>query len=415
MAMRLNVHDYSGHPFQVELSRELAARGHHVLHGFSTQYVTGHGRLAVTPDDPDTLRIEGLTCAVPMVKYSPIGRTRFELGYAKAWQQALTREKFDLVIACNIPMFALARMRAWFARNNQPWVLWHQDLYSLGVGAEAARRLPGVLEGPARRGIERVEQRQVADAAAVVAITEAMVEQYRDWGIARDRVHVQTNWAPLRDITPRPRDNAWAREVGLPTDAVRLLYAGTLGRKHNPVLLLDLLDAAHARGVAAHLVVASEGDGADELRVKAAGRRDVQIVGFQPADRFADVLGSADAVVAVLEPDAARFSVPSKVHSYLSAGRPIIALVPDGNPAADDVLVAGGFVGSPTTAGAVAAAAWLGDVTAVDGWLAELGQSARAFAEARFDIAGIGDTFEQIFADAVDEVSSVRVLDGVGR
>ena len=49
--MRLNIHDYSGHPFQVQLSRDLAARGHDVLHGYSTQYVTGHGNLG-RPGDP---------------------------------------------------------------------------------------------------------------------------------------------------------------------------------------------------------------------------------------------------------------------------------------------------------------------------------------------------------------------------
>jgi len=30
--MRLLIHDYAGHPFQVQLSRELARRGHSVTH-----------------------------------------------------------------------------------------------------------------------------------------------------------------------------------------------------------------------------------------------------------------------------------------------------------------------------------------------------------------------------------------------
>ncbi len=30
--MRILVHDYSGHPFQAQLSRELARRGHDVVH-----------------------------------------------------------------------------------------------------------------------------------------------------------------------------------------------------------------------------------------------------------------------------------------------------------------------------------------------------------------------------------------------
>ena len=85
--MRVNLHDFSGHPFQAELSRSLAARGHDVLHTHSGQFVTGHGLLEALPDDPPGLRFEALFADCPMVKYSPLGRTRFELNYAHAWQQ----------------------------------------------------------------------------------------------------------------------------------------------------------------------------------------------------------------------------------------------------------------------------------------------------------------------------------------
>ena len=67
------------------------------------------------------------------------------------------------------------------------------------------------------------------------------------------------DWAPLDELVPGARDNGWARRQGLPVDAVRLLYAGTLGRKHNPRLLLELLDAVPHRGVDATLTVVSRG------------------------------------------------------------------------------------------------------------------------------------------------------------
>jgi hypothetical protein len=49
--MRVNLHDFTGHPFQVQLARALAARGHDVLHLYAGQYehrdpydhVVGHG------------------------------------------------------------------------------------------------------------------------------------------------------------------------------------------------------------------------------------------------------------------------------------------------------------------------------------------------------------------------------------
>ncbi len=427
--MRVNLHDFSGHPFQVELSRNLAARGHEVLHTYSAQYVTGHGLLSRQPGDPDTLRFSALEADCPMVKYSPLGRTRFELNYASAWQRELEREPADVVIACNVPLFAMARMRAYFAANDQPWVFWHQDIYSLGIAAEADRKLPRPAAGVVSRKAQRMEIAQVDSADAVIAIGESFLSQYRRWGVRTDHVSVIPNWAPLEHLVPGPRDNAWARRQGLPAEPVRLLYAGTLGRKHNPLLLLSLLDAVRARGVDAVLTVVSEGVGADDLAAAAEDRPDVRLLGYQPAEDLPSVLASADAVIALLEPDAAQFSVPSKVLSYLSAGRPIIALMPERNPSARDVAEAGSFVATPTEAGAAAAADWLANVTRDRQGLELLGKNARALAERRFDIERITTEFEAILAGAVDrtdvtvpsvagcpaDASGERVVRAIGR
>lgn len=405
--MRVNLHDYSGHPFQVQLSRYLASRGHEVVHGYSTQYVTGHGRLTVGPDDPPTLRIEGITASAPMVKYSMLGRTRFEWRYAEAWQAALDREDFDVVIACNVPLFAMARMRRYFARRKQPWIFWHQDIYSAGVADEASRRFAKPLAAAIRVWVERLERAQVRDAAGVVAITDSFLAQYRRWNLRRDDAVVIPNWAPLDEIVPRERDNAWAARLGLARSPLRLLYAGTLGRKHNPHLLIDLLDAAHARGVDAMLVVVSEGEGAED--VARLARSDVCVLGYQPADKFSDVLGSADVLVALLEPDAAKFSVPSKVLSYLCAGRPIVALMPEDNPSAADVREVGGVVGGPWASGVSAAAQWLAGAWAAPDQLTSSGNRARALAECRFDIDLIGAEFAEILGRvACSQVSGVR-------
>jgi glycosyltransferase involved in cell wall biosynthesis len=363
----VNLHDFSGHPFQAQLSRNLAARGHEVLHSYSSQYVTGHGLLARREGDAGGLRFAPITAEQPLVKYSPAGRARFELSYAQAWQRELDHEQFDVVLACNVPLFALARMRHYFARRRQPWVFWHQDIYSLGIAAEAARKLPRAAAGLVSRKAQRMEIAQVDSADAVIAIGDSFVSQYRKWGVRTDHVSVIPNWAPLDHLVPGPRENDWARRQDLPSEPVRLLYAGTLGRKHNPLLLLSLLDAVRARGVDTVLTVVSEGVGADDLAAAAGGRADVRLLGYQPAEDLPSVLASADAVIALLEPDAAEFSVPSKVLSYLSAGRPIIALMPERNPSAVDVAEAGGFVAAPTEAGAGAAADWLAEVTRVGG------------------------------------------------
>lgn len=417
--MRLNIHDFSGHPFQAQLSRNLAARGHSVVHGYSSQFITGHGRLELGPNDPQSLRFVATTADAPMIKYSPVGRTRFEVAYADAWRRQLEREEFDVVVACNVPLFTLARMRRYFARRRQPWVLWHQDVYSLGIAAEAARKLPKPVAAAVTERVQRIECAQIEAADRVVAIGEPFCDQYRRWGVRTDHVTVLPNWAPLDELVPGDRENAWAKHQELPHEPVRIMYAGTLGRKHNPMLLLDLLDGVRAQGIDAVLVVVSEGVGADDLKAVAGHRADVRILPYQPAEVLSDVLASADIMVALLEPDAAVFSVPSKVLSYLSAGRPTIALVPDGNPCAADVRRAGGCVAYPDADGARAAAQWLADRAATPHGLERLGRQARALAVQNFDIDRIGSRFEDVVTDAAERAAfsgqpAPVFADGVG-
>ena len=47
------------------------------------------------------------------------------------------------------------------------------------------------------------------------------------------------------------------------------------------------------------------------------------------------MMASADVLVAILEPDASRFSVPSKVLTYLCASRAIVGVLPPDNSVAE--------------------------------------------------------------------------------
>ena len=56
--------------------------------------------------------------------------------------------------------------------------------------------------------------------------------------------------------------------------------------------------------------------------------------GFKPFSEMPEAMAAADVLVAVLEPDAGVFSVPSKVLAYLCGGRPVLLAVPPENLAA---------------------------------------------------------------------------------
>jgi glycosyltransferase involved in cell wall biosynthesis len=173
-----------------------------------------------------------------------------------------------------------------------------------------------------------------------------------------------------------------------------LLYSGTLGLKHDAGLLLELADGLPE----AEVVVASEGLGADWLAERP--RENLQLLGFQPYDELPDMLGAGDVLLVILERAAGTFAVPSKVLSYLCAGRPLLASLPADNLAARVVESSGGgLLVEPDDAGGLVEGARR--LLADDELRARLGAAGRAYAERTFDIGAIADRFEKVLESAV--------------
>jgi len=394
---RIVVHDYAGHPFQVELSRELAARGHDVLHLYCASVTTGQGDLRVHDDDPESLAIEPIALGTTFERYNPTKRLRQEVAYGRTAARRVLAFQPDVVLSSNTPLLAQRTLMQRSRRAGVRTVFWHQDVLGLGIKRVVTRRsaLAGRVVGGAFVTLERSILRR---SDAIVAISDDFVPVLTDWGVERDRVHVIENWAPIDELPQLPRDNAWAVEHDLARRTV-VLYSGTLGLKHNPALLLELARRHEADGVV--VVVVSEGLGATFLRdaARREGVANLRVLPFQPYERLPEVLASADVLVAILEPDAGVFSVPSKILSYMCAGRAILAALPSSNLAARVLEQAAcavvvephdvdGFVGGATRL--------LADRSVRD----VFGRAARHAAERAFDIAAITDKFEAVLAAA---------------
>lgn len=396
------VHDFSGHPFQADLARRLAARGHRVLHLSAAEYVSGKGRLQREPGDPETLSFDQINLGRPFNKYSAADRIRWEREYGRATRERLADWR-GVVINSNVPLLAMSAFVRDARRRQLPWIFWHQDVYSAAMSDEASRRLPGPLAKPVAAGFDRLEAWCARNAGHTIAIGEAFTAVYDRWHVDPAKVSVIPNWAPLEDTIPGERDNRQSKVIwnGSQESDVRVLYAGTLGRKHNPMLLVDLVVAAREAGVPAVLSVVSEGEAADELRALAAQRPDIPVAvhPFQPVELLSDTLGSADVLVGLLEPEATMFSIPSKVLTYMAAGRPLIGLMPTDNPAAADIAACGGYVDEPTPDGARRAARWLVDHADDPAQRAQIGKRTRAVAEEKFNPDRIVDAFEAVIVE----------------
>ena len=388
--MRLVVSDYAGHAFPAQLARELAARGHEVLHLQCASFVSGKGRVERAPDDPPGLAFDAVVLEAGFAKYDVRRRIAHERELGRRLAERVAAFRPDAVLS-NAPLLVQAVLQRRTRELGAGFVFWQQDVISAAAGRVLGRR-SRLAGAAAERGVSLLEQRLLRRSDAVVVISDDFLPQLRRWGVDEARVDVIENWAPLAELPTLPRDNDWAAEHGLVGPAI-FLYSGTLGFKHDPSLLLELARWAGTRNSV--VVVVSEGPGADWLEEHGRDEAALHLLPYQPYARLPEVHAAADVLVALLEPEAGRFSVPSKVLSYLCAGRPLLVSVPEDNLAARIVeRSGGGVVVPPGDRGAFLAEAE--SLLADPERRAELGRRGRAYAEATFDLAAIGDRFERL-------------------
>lgn len=397
--MRVVVHDYAGHPFQMQLSRELARRGHTVAHWHCSSVPTGKGQVTRRHDDPASLSIAGIAMPSTFQRYSPSKRLRQEVMYGRALGRRLVALDPDVALFCNTPLVAHVVAARACARRGIPMAFWQQDIISLAIAAAAEERL-GIAGWPIGAVASRMERALARNSKAIIAISDEFVSVLARWGVRR-RTSVIHNWAPLPEIPVRPRDNEWATEHNLVGKMV-VLYSGTLGIKHNPAVLASVSRSMQTEFPEGRLVVISEGLGRDWLQERKAkeGLDNLVLLDYQPYESFPDVLGSADVLVAILEPTAGRYSVPSKVLSYLCAHRPIVAVIPTDNAAAVVLRSSGGGVIVPPGKNAAAVEAVM-DLLRDDARRSQLAAAGRRYSEATFDISNIANNFEAILSTCI--------------
>jgi colanic acid biosynthesis glycosyl transferase WcaI len=401
--MRIIVHDYSGHPFQVQLSRALARRNHQILHLYSGSFQTPHGSLGKLANDPKGFKCYPVSLPKSFAKYSLIKRRFQEVEYGRMINSEVDKFKPEVLISSNAPLDAQKIILKKCEDQKIKFIYWVQDLYGVGIKNLLSKRysLLGKVIGSYYQWLELS---MLHRSNQIVIITEDFYPFLQNNNIGMNKIHVIHNWAPLEELSINPKDNEWARQQGL-HNKICFLYSGTLGLKHNPYLILHLAiklkDRADVR-----IVVISEGLGADFLREKKEefNLTNLVLLPFQQYELLPKILAAADILLAILEKDAGVFSVPSKILTYHCAGRAMLCAVPRNNLSARIVTKnKTGVIVDPNDLEAFIQAA---ENLLHDKELRKTyGANARKYAENTFDIKSITDKFELILAKQTEDKS----------
>lgn len=392
--MRILVHDYAGHPFQFELSRALAARGHTVRHAFFADDPGPKGPRHVAPSDPQSLSLAPLTLRMRYRKDRFLRRCLADHLYGRQICRSIKAFRPDVVLSGNTPLDAQRAVRRAAKATGARFVFWVQDFYSLAIEQLLRGRWYGFGDVIARY-YGSIETRLLKSSHAIVLISPDF-RRHLPLSVADESVHVISNWGMLLPDSLVDGVNPWKARQGL-DDKFVFMYTGTLGLKNNPRLLLVLADA-FADDESVEIVIVAGGANTKMLIAENQKnpRRNLRLLPLQSTEDMPDVLATASVLVALLEQGAVEFSVPSKLLSYLGAARPILLSAPGSNLSSRVLGESrAGLRAEPSDVGAfVAAARRLREDARLR---RSLGAAGRRYAETHFDIEAIASRFEHSF------------------
>lgn len=239
----------------------------------------------------------------------------------------------DVVVLVTPALFAagLATVRARLTGTRT--CVWVQDIYSLGVSESG---IGGRLAG---RVLTWIESRILRSASSVVVIHDRFKRHLvHRLGVDPSKVEVVRNWSHIDCTETGGRDDirrarSWAR------DDIVVLHAGNMGAKQGLENVVEASRLAAASGSPVRFVLLGDGNQREALERMGANSH-LQFIDPLGENEFMPTLRAADILLVNERPGLTEMSVPSKLTSYFSTGRPVLAATDLSSVTAEEMALA---------------------------------------------------------------------------
>ena len=311
-------------PYTTGLATGLVKRGHdvQVLAGYPhyPQWRRDRGSSGFRSDEQlDGVRVHRLSHRVPR-SGSWLGRAVMEFTFGL--QLLTSRWGRPEVVVCVTPALLAAGMSAARARLTYPRPaigMLVQDLYTRGV------QEIGAVSGFSAHAVRALESVALRLADGVAVIHEGFATDLCEHlGVRPQRVREIRNWTHIRQSDPAA-SAAFRHAHGWSADDIVVLHAGNMGHKQgleNVVTAAELAERSDSR---VRFVLLGDGNQRMTLQHSAAGVRALEFLPPVDENEFPAALGAADVLLVNERPGVAQMAMPSKLTSYFSAGKPILA------------------------------------------------------------------------------------------
>lgn len=264
---------------------------------------------------------------VPMVTRGEGSRARLALNYvtfallASVLGPLRLREAFDAVlvyepspITVGIPAAVMRRLRG------APMLFWVQDLWPESLRATGAVKSAWVL-----RAVGRLVRWIYTRSDLVLVQSRAFRAPVESAGVTADRIRYFPNSAERIEVSDTAHAPPVLREI---PEGFRILFAGNIGVAQDFATILRAAEIARTQADLRWLIV---GDGrqrdwvAGEISRRKLGDS-VLLLGRYPVETMPAFYAAADALLVTLRRDPIfALTIPSKLQSYLAAGKPVLA------------------------------------------------------------------------------------------
>jgi glycosyltransferase involved in cell wall biosynthesis len=228
---------------------------------------------------------------------------------------SIYHDESDVVVAISPSLSALAA--AAIGRRGRPLGVIVQDI--VGSAAHKSRTTGGRVAS----AISAVEYRFLRSATLVGVIVESFADVLAAHGVERHRIRLLPNFARIESAGISKLE---ARvQLGWPADDYLVVHTGNIGKKQG----LEVVgEAARLAGTSdLRFVIVGDGNQRRHLQSEYGSLGNIDFVPTVSDALYPIVLAAADQLLICELPGVDEMSLPSKITSYITAGRPIVASV----------------------------------------------------------------------------------------
>jgi len=267
----------------------------------------------------DGVRVTRVRHHVP-ARSTLAGRARMEANFLARATPVVWSDKSQVLIAVTPSLAGLAA--AVYGKRRRPLGVLVQDLTGNAAGES------GTTGGRASRAIASFEYSLLRSADRVGVITPQFGRVLVSNGLSNDAISELPNFT---HITPSTASRAEARELlGWPVDGFLAVHTGNIGMKQGLESVVEAARLSYEEGAGITFLLVGDGNQRAELERLGSQVPTLRFLGPLSTEDYPLALAAADALVLNERPGVREMSLPSKLTSYTSAERPILAAVEPG-------------------------------------------------------------------------------------